>query len=212
MPRSQKVIFDAAGLPTMALGWRPSDGQNFVPKTLTPQALYAAEKAEKLYVARARGVHGAARQTSSCPSEFPLVDDARVMIHMVMSDSASSWTTCWNGGYAMQEALTLRASWNTIVMQHPVVWRTTPVFADIILPVNTMFEEKRRRHVDNWLGAVQHDVTSEDDCNRCALGESKSDWECAMQEVGAQARNATAACTRTWLQRYDPGQVGRTSG
>ena len=168
MPRSQKYF----ELPGAYHGWMETIGrQNFVPKTLTPQALTLPE-GEKL-TWHGHVVCTAPRDDQFLPFEFPV--DGAPMIHMVMSDSPS-WTTCWNGGYAMQEALRCERV-ETIVMQHPWL-ENDALFADIILPVNTMFEEKDVA-VDNWSGQFNM-MYVQDDCIE-PLGESKSDWECAIE-------------------------------
>ena len=130
------------------------------------------------------------------PFEFPI--DGAPMIRMIWSDSPS-WTTCWNGGNSMQDALRNERV-ETIVMQHP--WfENDAIFADIILPVNTMFEVKDIA-VDNWTGQYNM-MYIMDDCIE-PRGESKSDYECAiavaakLEQFGGVYENLVERYTQGW--------------
>lgn len=138
---------------------------------MVPQALMLPEGEKLRWYGHV--VCTAPREDQFIPFEFPV--DGAPMIHMIWSDSPS-WTTCWNGGFAMQEALRSKRV-ETVVMQHPWFENDT-LFADVVLPVSTMFEEKDIA-VDNWTGQFNL-MYVQDDCVD-PLGESKSDWECVIE-------------------------------
>jgi anaerobic selenocysteine-containing dehydrogenase len=99
-------------------------------------------------------------------------------VHMIWTDTPC-WITCWNDSNSYMKALQ-NSSIETIVAQHQ--WLENDcLFADIILPVNTKFEES--------------DITSDMDSGQFStvlggekciepLGESRSDYEavCAVAE------------------------------
>jgi molybdopterin guanine dinucleotide-containing S/N-oxide reductase-like protein len=92
-------------------------------------------------------------------------------IHMIWSDSPS-WVTCWNHGNSFTSAVR-SPKIEFILMQHP--WMENDcLFADIILPVNTKFEEKDIA-VDALSGQWQTVLNEEQAIE--PLGESKSDYE-----------------------------------
>lgn len=66
---------------------------------------------------------------------FPHEGDER--LHMIWCDNPC-FTTCWNGGYKYEDALR-HESIETVIVQHPWLENDT-LFADIILPVSTVFE------------------------------------------------------------------------
>ena len=129
LPRSEKYF----EVPGAYHGWMETIGhQAFVPKTMVPQALMLPEGEKLRWYGHV--VCTAPREDQFIPFEFPV--DGAPMIHMIWSDSPS-WTTCWNGGFAMQEALRSKRV-ETVVMQHPWFENDT-LFADVVLPVSTMF-------------------------------------------------------------------------
>ena len=67
--------------------------------------------------------------------QFPREGEER--LHMIWADSPC-WSTCWNGGNIYEEALR-HESIEFVLVQHPWMENDT-VFADIILPVKTVFE------------------------------------------------------------------------
>ena len=70
------------------------------------------------------------------PYTYP--QEGRSRIHLIWSDSPS-WSTCWNGGNAFQDAVR-DPSIEFYMMQH--IWMENDVnFADIILPTTTKFED-----------------------------------------------------------------------
>ncbi|MBP1707268.1 MAG: molybdopterin oxidoreductase [Chloroflexi bacterium] len=92
-------------------------------------------------------------------------------IHMIWTDTPC-WITCWNDSNAYIQALR-SPKVETIVAQHP--WLENDVqFADVILPINTKFEEQDlTADVEN--GQLYTVIHGE----KCVepIGESRSDYE-----------------------------------
>ncbi len=92
-------------------------------------------------------------------------------IHMIWTDSPC-WITCWNDTNSYIKALK-SSKIEFILAQHP--WLENDcLFADIILPVNTKFEEQDLAQ-DN-MGGQFHIILDERKCIE-PVGESKSDYE-----------------------------------
>ncbi len=111
--------------------WRPSQ----IPKTMLPQGLSLGEGEHiEWYSHLACGLPREDQFTG--PFRFPLPGTSRV--HMIWSD-APCWTTCWNGGNALQEALR-SPNIEFYMVQH--IWMENDCnFADLLLPVTTKFED-----------------------------------------------------------------------
>jgi molybdopterin guanine dinucleotide-containing S/N-oxide reductase-like protein len=98
-------------------------------------------------------------------------------IHMIWTDSPC-WTTCWNRGYEMEEALR-SPKIEFVLAQHP--WLENDcLYADIILPTNTKIEEQDIG-VDIEGGGQFFSIFLEGQCVP-PIGESKSDYE-AVGEI-----------------------------
>ncbi len=94
-------------------------------------------------------------------------------IHMIWTDSPC-WITCWNGGNRLVEAVR-SPKIEFMLAQHP--WMENDcLFADIILPVNTKFEED---DIAADGGSGQFNTLIDE--RKCIepLGESRSDYEIA---------------------------------
>jgi len=92
-------------------------------------------------------------------------------LHMLWSDTPC-FSTCWNDANSFHRAIRLPKI-EFILVQHP--WMENDcLFADIILPSNTKFEEEDIG-ADHW--PVQYNcVYLEEKCIE-PIGESKTDWE-----------------------------------
>jgi trimethylamine-N-oxide reductase (cytochrome c) len=150
-------------------GWGMGFSESFIPKTLIPKALsgdYTAENPLTWY----------SFPDASFPPEQQFLSYQYPIkganpIHMIWSDSPC-WTTCWNGGNSMIEALR-SPKIEFIVTQHP--WLENDcLFADLLLPVNTKFEEEDIS-VD-VCGGDFNLIFREEQCIE-SIGESMSDWE-----------------------------------
>jgi len=94
-------------------------------------------------------------------------------VHMIWTDTPC-WITCWNDTNTYIQALR-SPKIEFIVAQHP--WLENDcLFADLILPVNTKFEE--RDIATDTMGGQFNLILQEEKCIE-ALGESFSDYEIA---------------------------------
>ena len=97
---------------------------------------------------------------------------------MIWTDSPC-WITCWNDSNSFIKALR-QPSLEFVMAQHP--WMENDcLFADLLLPVNTKFEEE---DIDNDNhGGQYYMISYQKQCIE-PLGESKSDYEvvCAVAE------------------------------
>lgn len=112
--------------------WKPSQ----MPKTMVPQGILQKPGDEKItwYSHLACGLPREDQFTG--PFEYPL--PGKEPIHMIWSD-APCWTTCWNGGFEMQEALR-DPSIEFYMVQH--IWMENDCnFADLLIPITTKFED-----------------------------------------------------------------------
>jgi len=103
---------------------------------------------------------------------YPLPEEeGGTEIHMIWCDNPCH-TTCWNHGNETIEALR-NPKIECIVVQHPWLENDT-LFSDIILPVNTKFEEE---DIGGDTGSMQYSLLFPE--SKCIepLGESKSDYE-----------------------------------
>ncbi|HHV63613.1 MAG TPA: molybdopterin-dependent oxidoreductase [Peptococcaceae bacterium] len=163
-PRS-KLIPNTSGCYN---GWAFQMPNQFIPKTLIPDAILSDEPI-KFY-----GTTLCAWPTEDQFVEYTFPQDG-VPIHMIWSD-APCWTTCWNGGNKFIEALR-SPKIECVVVQHP--WLENDcLFADIILPVTTKFEELDFAD-DNFSGNFNQ-VLIEEQCIE-PLYEAKSDYECVCE-------------------------------
>ncbi len=165
LPRSEMYFM----IPDAFHGWLEVETESaFVPKTLTPRAV----NNEKL------SWYGHVICTSSREDQFKeytFDTEKTPEIRMIWTDSPC-WTTCWNGGFEMQDALRSEQI-EFILVQHP--WMENDcLFGDIILPINTMFEEKDIA-CDNWTG--QYNLLYIQDQAIAPLGESLSDYEAVIE-------------------------------
>lgn len=166
-PRSQ-VIPD---LSAAYRGWYFKLPQQFIPKDLIHKAILSDEP----ITWQGTSLAGFPREDQFIKYKYP-VDDGGSEIHMIWTDTPC-WTTCWNGGNKMIEALR-SPKIECVVAQHP--WMENDcLFADIILPVNTMFEEEDIGF-DIFSGQF-NTLMYQGQCIE-SVGESKSDYE-AVGEV-----------------------------
>lgn len=168
-PRS-KIIPNVRGAYQGTAGFIPPTIRQLIPKTLIPDAILADEQISWYGTTKA----GYPAEDQFVKYKYP-IDDGGTPIHMIWSD-APCWTTCWNGGNRMIEALR-NPKIEFYLTQHP--WMENDcLFADIILPVNTKFEEEDVA-VDIMSG--QYNLFYyEGQCIE-PIGESKSDFEAVVE-------------------------------
>lgn len=156
---------------------------SFIPKTLLPKAIMDG-KAE-WYGHTAAGYP---KEDQLQKFVFPITDDTPGL-HMIWSD-APCWSTCWNGGFEMEEALR-SSEIETIVVQHP--WLENDcLFADILLPTSTTFEVPDLSG-DNYNGQAGM-IFVEEQCIE-PVGEAICDYEVVcevakkLEQYGGQFEN-----------------------
>jgi len=141
----------------------------FIPKTLIPQAIMAEEPLHWF----GQGFAGAPAPDQFVQYRFPKYD-GDPYIHMVWTDSPC-WQTCWNGGNEQTKALQ-SSKLDFVLAQH--IWMENDcLFADILLPVNTLMEEEDI--VCDIFGGSFTSLIYESQAIS-PIGESKSDWECVI--------------------------------
>lgn len=171
VPRSESSLVPFAG-------YNGAEGHlygsnRFIPKTLIPEGILATEPFSWHAVPAA----GTPTETQFEKFTFPKYE-GDPYIHMIWTDTPC-WSTCWNGGNSFLNAITSE-SLECVVAQHP--WfENDCLFADIVLPINTKFEERDVNHDADWGGP--NVLYVEEQCIE-PVGESKSDWEavCAVAE------------------------------
>jgi trimethylamine-N-oxide reductase (cytochrome c) len=118
-------------------------------------------------------------------------------VHMIWTD-APCFMSCWNGGNKMMEAYK-SPKIEFILAQHP--WMENDcLFADIILPVNTKFEEE---DIGVEFKTGQFDIIFPE--GKCIepLGESKSDYEivCLIAEkLGLLEEYTEGKTVQEWIK------------
>lgn len=165
-PRSE-VIPNVAGA---YRGWEFQLPKQFIPKTLVPDAILS-DKPITWYGTTMSGWPAA---DQFIQYKYP-ADDGGSEIHMIWTDTPC-WTTCWNGGNRMIEALR-SPKIECVVAQHP--WMENDcLFADILLPISTKLEEEDIS-VDQLSGQFNHIFYE----GRCVepLYEAKSDYEAVCE-------------------------------
>jgi anaerobic selenocysteine-containing dehydrogenase len=144
---------------------------SFIPKTLIPKAILEGKcdwygNESELPPRENQFVH----------YKYPA--DGCSKVHMIWTDSPS-WITCWNDGNNFIRAMR-HESIEFVFAQHP--WMENDVlFADVVLPVNTKFEEE---DIGNDIESGQYGMVFLEGKCIDSLGESFSDYEivCMMAE------------------------------
>jgi anaerobic selenocysteine-containing dehydrogenase len=118
-------------------------------------------------------------------------------IRMIWSDTPCR-STCWNCGSETVESLK-SSQLETIIVQHP--WLENDcVFADIILPIKTKFEEKE---IGVDMGSMQYClIFPEMQCIE-PVGESKSDYEAVCEvarKVGLYKEYTSGKTVDEWIK------------
>jgi molybdopterin guanine dinucleotide-containing S/N-oxide reductase-like protein len=118
-------------------------------------------------------------------------------IHMIWTDSPC-WITCWNQGNRFIQAVK-DPKIEFVLAQHP--WLENDcLFADIVLPVNTKFEED---DIAGDSGSGQFNTVIDE--KRCIepLGESKSDYDIAClvaERLGLLEKYSEGKSVEEWIK------------
>ncbi|MFC1869075.1 molybdopterin-dependent oxidoreductase [Thermodesulfobacteriota bacterium] len=141
-----------------------SNHPSFIPKTLVPKAIL--EGSCEWWGNEHEFTH---RENQFVHYNYPA--DGCSQIHMIWTDSPS-WITCWNDGNNFIRAMR-HESIEFILCQHPWL-ENDALFADIVLPANTMLEED---DIGSDIFSGQMNLLFPEP--RCVepLGESFSDYE-----------------------------------
>ncbi len=147
--------------------------ESFVPETLIPEALagdYNHDHPLEWYGVTCAGLPTA---DQFIKYQYPVPGSER--IHFVWTD-CPKWTSSWNGGNKFIDALRTPII-ETVVAQH--IWMEDDcLFADIILPINTKYEE---RDINCDISSGNYNVLVIEDQSIPPLGESKSDLESTLE-------------------------------
>ena len=146
--------------------------ESLVPETLIPEALagdFSHDDPLTWYGCTCAGVPV---EDQFRKLQYPAEGSER--IHMVWTDSPK-WTSSWNGGNKFIDAL-YSENIEFFLAQH--IWMEDDcLFADLILPVNTKFEEY---DINCDITSGNYNMLLVEEQSIEPLGESKSDYECAM--------------------------------
>ena len=169
-PRSSVVPSVEGCYHGLTLGAPPPQ---FIPKTMIPEAILGGYDHDNPMRWHSTTYCHYPASDQFDPYQYPTPGNSKV--HMIWTDTPC-WTTCWNNGNWMIEALRTPEI-ETVVAQHP--WfENDCLFADIVLPSNTKLEEEDFMvdHFSTQYNLVVHE-------RRCVepFGESKSDWECVLE-------------------------------
>ncbi len=155
-------------------GWDFVQTKSSITKTLVPEAILGNYDDDHPLTWQGYTVAGWPREDQFNTYRYPI--EGAQGIHMIWTDTPC-WTTCWNGGNKMIEALRSERL-ECVVAQQP--WMENDcLFADILLPINTKYEEE---DIGQDNGAAPFGLIYHEEQAVPARGESKSDWE-AVGEV-----------------------------
>ncbi|SDE71150.1 molybdopterin-dependent oxidoreductase [Sporomusa acidovorans] len=146
----------------------------FLPKTLIPKAILGDWTVENPMTWYGVTSSGFPADDQFVEYQYP-IEEGGSELHMIWTDTPC-WTTCWNGGNSMIKALR-SPKIEFVLAQHP--WLENDcLFADIILPVSSKFEQEDIA-CDNQSGAF-NSLYYEGKCVE-TRGEAKSDYECVCE-------------------------------
>jgi trimethylamine-N-oxide reductase (cytochrome c) len=141
-----------------------------IPQTLVPNAIMLPEGEKLSWYSHC--ICTLNREDQFNYVEYPAKGASR--IHMFWTDTPC-WTTCWNGGFRLHEALR-HPSIEFVLVQHPWM-ENDSIFADIILPISTKFEQ-------DDIGWVEQSGVNNVYLDEAAavepVGEAKSDSEAVL--------------------------------
>ena len=174
-------------------GWMMEVDPVFVPKTLIPDAIMNPPVS---WYGHSVCMYPSFDQFT--PYSFP-PEGQEYGIRMIWSDSPC-WSTCWNGGNRFQDALR-HPNMEFIVVEHPWMENDT-LFADVILPVSTIFE-CHDIGADDMSGQVSMLCYQGQAIER--LCESKTDYEIAC--LVAERLQAYGGPYEGLLEKYTGGKT-----
>jgi trimethylamine-N-oxide reductase (cytochrome c) len=147
-----------------------TDLDYFIPQTLVPDAILLPEGEKLTWYGHV--VAGLPRADQYNSYQYPREGASR--IHMFWTDTPC-WSTCWNGGNRIHDALR-DPSIEFMLVQHPWLENDT-YYADIILPVSTLFEQT---DVGTAKMCLENDIALYKDQAVLPVGEAKTDSETVL--------------------------------
>ena len=127
------------------------------------------------------------------PAEAPRINK----VHMLWSEKPCNMN-CWNGGFTFQDAI--RSSEVEFFVTNHQWLENDSLFCDLVLPVTTCLEDNDTMGASMTVG-MRHAGYTPPACDR--VGESKSDWEIALDVLdrfGKRAEVDRGMTTDQWLQ------------
>lgn len=167
-PRSRFI----PDLMSILFPYAADERESLVPETLVPEALAGDYSHENPLTWYGCTVAGVPVEDQFRKLQYPAEGSER--IHMVWTDSPK-WTSSWNGGNKFIDALH-NENIEFVVAQH--IWMEDDcLFADLLLPINTKFEEY---DINCDITSGNYNMLLIEEQSIQPLGESKSDYECSM--------------------------------
>lgn len=170
--------------------------KQFLPKTLVARAILS-EPEEQPLTWWGTSTCRAPRADQFIQYQYP-IEEGGSEIHMIWTDTPC-WTTCWTNGNKMIDAMRSRKI-ECVVAQHP--WMENDcLFADIILPISTKFEEEDIM-VDLFSGQY-NTIFYEGKCID-NIGEAKSDYEAVCEvakKVGLYEEYTQGNSIQDWIKK-----------
>ncbi len=127
------------------------------------------------------------------PTEEPKIN----RVHMLWSEKPCNMN-CWNGGFEFQDAI--RTDEVEFFVTNHQWLENDSLFADLVLPVTTCLEDRDTMGAGMTV-AMRHAGYTPEACDR--VGESKSDWEIALdvlERFGKREELDLGMTTDEWLQ------------
>lgn len=174
---------------------------SFIPQTLVPKAITMPEGEKLTWPGRI--VCSMPLVDQFIDYEYPLPGTER--IHMIWTDTPC-WSTCWNGGNLMQDALR-HESIEFYLVQHPWMENDT-LFADIILPISTKFEQD---DIATSFMCGENDMVVDELPAIDPIGEARSDAEAVLaiaEKMGMREELMEEWCYSPDLRAAVAGQSG----
>ena len=174
---------------------------SFIPQTLVPKAILMPEGEKLSWPGRV--VCNMPLTDQYVDYEFPLPGAER--IHMIWTDTPC-WSTCWNGGNIMQDALR-DESIEFYLVQHPWMENDT-LFADIILPISTKYEQD---DIGTSFQCGENDMVVDEVPAIDPVGEAKSDAEAVLaiaEKLGMKEELMEHWCYSPDLRQAVSGKSG----
>ncbi len=197
MPAPRSEVIPQLG--ALLIPYAADSRESLVPETLVPEALAGDYDHDHPLTWYGTTVAGIPTEDQFKEYKYPARDFNR--IHMVWIDSPK-WTSSWNCGNKYIDAIRSDII-ETVIAQH--IWMEDDcLLADLILPVNTKYEEE---DINCDIMSGNYNVMFIEDQAIDPLGESKSDFECAL-EVAKKLGDSVVEAYTGGLDYMDKMKLG----